>query len=359
MKKVIHKIISVICSAAVLTMSTSAVFPVNMLDYAELVSSVRTVYISDPENFLKLAEDCRIDSASKNLNVILTADISLAGADFFGIPIFCGTFDGGGHTISGFSIHDSASEIGLFHHAERGAVIKDLTVTGTVSPNGSRDMVGGIVGVNCGTITSCKFRGSVSGNNNVGGIAGKNEETGVISGCESSAAIAAESSAGGIVGTNPGVIIDCSNSGSINAVYTDTEINADELDLDNLENMSADNMIGKSDIGGIAGFSSGIIQHCSNSGMVGYRHTGYNIGGIVGRQSGLLSSCKNTGSVFGRKDVGGIAGQMEPYRSIEFSEGAAQRLGLEMDILSESVDKLISDTRNSGSRINSEIQTLT
>lgn len=220
-------------------------------------------------------------------------------------------------------------------------------------------MVGGIVGVNCGTITSCKFRGSVSGNNNVGGIAGKNEETGVISGCESSAAIAAESSAGGIVGTNLGVIIDCSNSGSINAVYTDTEINADELDLDNLENMSADNMIGKSDIGGIAGFSSGIIQHCSNSGTVGYRHTGYNIGGTVGRQSGLLSSCKNTGSVFGRKDVGGIAGQMEPYRSIEFSEGAAQRLGLEMDILSESVDKLISDTRNSGSRINSEIQTLT
>lgn len=92
-------------------MSTSAVLPMNMLAYAELVSSVRTVYISDPESFLKLAEDCRIDSASKNLNVILTADISLAGADFFGIPIFCGTFDGGGHTISGFSIHDSASEI--------------------------------------------------------------------------------------------------------------------------------------------------------------------------------------------------------------------------------------------------------
>lgn len=362
MKKIIHKIISVICSAAVLAVSTLAVLPVNMTAYAESVSSsqsVRTVYISDIEGFLKLAEDCRIDSASKNLNVILTADISLAGADYFGIPIFCGTFDGGGHTISGLVIHDSASEIGLFRHAERGAVIKNLTVTGSVSPSGSRDVVGGIAGVNCGTITSCKFRGSVSGNNGVGGIAGKNEETGVISGCESSAAIAAESSAGGIAGTNLGVLIDCSNSGSINAVYTDSEINADELDPEDLKNISADNVIGKSDIGGIAGFSSGIIQRCSNSGTVGYQHTGYNIGGIVGRQSGLLNSCKNTGSVFGRKDVGGIAGQMEPYRSIEFSEDAAQRLGAEMDILSESIDKLISDARNSGSRINSEIQTLT
>lgn len=360
MKKLVHKIISVICSAAVLAASASEVLPKSAPAYAETVSnSQRTVSISDTEGFLKFAEDCRIDSASKNLNVVLTADISLSGHEFFGVPIFCGTFDGGGHTISGLVIRDSASEIGLFRHVERGAVIKDLTVTGTVSPGGSRDMVGGIVGVNRGTITSCKFRGNVSGNDSVGGIAGKNEETGVISGCESSAAIAAESSAGGIAGTNLGVIIDCSNSGSINTVYTDSEINADELDFDDLGNMSADNVIGKSDIGGVTGFSSGIIQRCSNSGTVGYQHTGYNIGGIVGRQSGMLSSCKNTGSVFGRKDVGGIAGQMEPYRSIEFSEDSAQRLGAEMDILSESVDKLISDARGSGSRINSEIQTLT
>lgn len=351
MKKLIHKIISVICSGAMLA--------ANMPVSAQSGQSGGTVYISDTEGFLKLAGDCRIDTASKNLTVILTTDISLDGNEFFGIPIFCGTFDGDGHTISGLSIHDSASEMGLFRHVERGAVIKNLTVKGTVSPSGSGDMVGGIVGVNCGTIISCKFGGSVSGNNAIGGIAGKNEETGVISGCESSAAISAESSSGGIVGTNSGVIIDCFNSGKINTVYVDKEISAEELDLENLENMSANNVIGKSDIGGIAGFSSGIIQRCTNSGTVGYQHTGYNIGGIVGRQNGMISSCKNTGSVFGRKDVGGIAGQMEPYRSIEFSEDTVQQLGKEMDILSESVDKLISDARDSGGRINSEIQKLT
>lgn len=357
MKKLIHKIISIICSAVI------AVLPVNMPVYAESVisgseQSGGTVYINDIEDFLKLAQDCRMDSASKNLNVILTADISLSGNEFFGIPIFCGTFDGGGHTISGLLVQDSASEMGLFRHVEQGAVIKNLTVTGTVSPSGSRNILGGIAGVNCGTITYCKFSGNVSGNNAIGGIAGKNEETGVINGCESSAAIAAESSAGGIVGTNLGIIIDCSNSGSINTVYEDAEINADGLDLDNFENMS-NNVIVKSDIGGIAGFSSGIIQRCSNSGTVGYQHTGYNIGGIVGRQNGMVSSCKNTGSVFGRKDVGGIVGQMEPYRSIEFSEDAVQQLGAEMDILSESVDRLIADAGGGGSRINSEIQTLT
>ena len=66
------------------------------------------------------------------------------------------------------------------------------------------------------------------------------------------------------------------------------------------------------DIGGIAGFSNGVIQSCKNVGNVGYEHMGYNVGGIVGRQSGYLDGCKNTGIVNGRKDVGGIAGQLEP-----------------------------------------------
>lgn len=360
MKK-IHKIISVI-SAAALAVSLTAALPESVRAYAEagtVNTPGRTVYISDVEGFLQLAEDCRLDSASKGLTVELNSDINLSGIDFFGIPIFCGTFNGNGHMISGLVIHDSASETGLFRHAERGCVIKNLRVSGNVSPSGSANMVGGIAGVNKGTITSCEFRGIVSGNDSVGGLVGKNGESGVVSSSKSSAVISAESSAGGIAGINLGIVLDCSNSGNVNAVYTDSEISMDDLELDDIENMSADNVIGKSDIGGVAGYSSGIIQRCSNSGTVGYQHTGYNIGGIVGRQSGELRACTNTGHVFGRKDVGGIAGQMEPYRSIEFSEDSAQRLGNEMDILSDSIDKLISDARGSGDRINAEIQTLT
>ena len=56
-------------------------------------------------------------------------------------------------------------------------------------------------------------------------------------------------------------------------------------------------------------------------GAVGYAHVGYNIGGIVGRQSGYLSSCTNSGTILGRKDVGGIAGQLEPEVRLLYNEG--------------------------------------
>lgn len=355
--KPIHKIISVL-SAAALSLSLSAALPESLREYNTMsayASSNRRV-ISDLDEFLKFAEECRIDSASKGLEVVLNADIYLAGREFFGIPIFCGTFDGNGHMISGLSIRGSASEIGLFRHVERGAVIKNLKVSGSIAPGGSGSRVGGIAGVNKGTLTDCEYSGIVSGSDRVGGIAGENGESGVISGCSSSAVISAEDTAGGIVGNNLGVVIDCSNSGNVDAVYTDPEISADDAGLDDL---TAANVIGRSDIGGVAGYSSGIIQRCSNSGTVGYQHTGYNIGGVVGRQCGLMNACTNTGHVYGRKDIGGIAGQMEPYRSIEFSQDTAQRLSAEMDILSKCVDKLISDARGSGNKLNSEIQTLT
>ena len=47
---------------------------------------------------------------------------------------------------------------------------------------------------------------------------------------------------------------------------------------------------------------------------------GYNVGGIVGRQSGYLDGCRNTGTVRGRKDVGGIAGQLEPQVTLRYDE---------------------------------------
>ena len=350
MKKM-HKIVSVISAAAI---AVSLIIPVK--SFAETINSDRTVYISDTDEFLKFAEECRLDSASKDLKVELNADIDLSGNNFFGVPIFCGTFDGNGHTVSGLSIHDSASQTGLFRCAEKGSIIKDLKVKGNVSPSGSGNMVGGIVGVNKGIVSSCEFQGTVSGNDSVGGIVGKNDESGVINGCVSSAMISAESSVGGIAGMNLGVIMDCSNSGNINTVYADSQISADDLEIGDL---TTENVIVKSDIGGIAGYSSGIIQRCANSGTIGYQHTGYNVGGIVGRQCGTLYSCTNTGDVYGRKDIGGIAGQMEPYRSIEFSEDNVQRLEDEMDMLSKYVDKLINDARNSGSKINDEIQKLT
>ena len=94
------------------------------------------------------------------------------------------------------------------------------------------------------------------------------------------------------------------------------------------------------DVGGIAGLSSGSIRQCSNSGRVGYEHTGYNIGGIAGRQTGLMVLCENSGSITGRKDVGGIAGQMEPFLMIQYHEDALDQLGDQIDRISDTTDAM-------------------
>lgn len=350
-KNKILSVLSAVCALGILLVNIPQV---------KATATGRTVRISTAEEFLDFAKECGIDTASEELTVELAEDITLSGTDFSGVPIFCGTFNGGGHTISGLSLRGNSSEIGLFRHLQKGAEINNLNVTGTVAPAGSSDKVGGIVGVNKGKITSCTFGGSVSGNDSVGGIVGKNCEGGVVSQCTSTATLSGESAAGGIAGTNNGVITNCENSGSVNTVYKDetlSDVNPDDISLETASGV--EETIGKSDVGGIAGYSTGMIQRCENKGTVGYQHIGYNIGGIVGRQYGTLSSCKNFGTIYGRKDVGGIAGQMEPYRSIEFSEDTAKRLENETDTLSDNIDKLISDTADSGDSINSEIQKLT
>ena len=90
------------------------------------------------------------------------------------------------------------------------------------------------------------------------------------------------------------------------------------------------------DTGGIAGYSSGIVESCINKATIGYPHIGYNVGGIVGRNCGYLHSCENTADIFGRKDVGGIAGQMEPYIAQNLTESTLAKLERqlgELDVL--------------------------
>ena len=62
---------------------------------------------------------------------------------------------------------------------------------------------------------------------------------------------------------------------------------------------TAESVPAGTDIGGVAGFSNGIIQSCVNSGNIGYEHMAYNVGGIVGRQSGYSDDCNNIGTVRG------------------------------------------------------------
>ena len=69
----------------------------------ETEPEVRRITVFSLESFEQLAEYCRLDSYSRNLVVSLQADLDLEGRDFKGIPVFCGRFEGNGHTIFQFA----------------------------------------------------------------------------------------------------------------------------------------------------------------------------------------------------------------------------------------------------------------
>ncbi len=297
------------------------------------------VKIATAEDFEKFAESCVLDSSSLDKYYILTNDISV-GADLT-VPSFSGTFDGGGHTISGLKINKNGSEQGLFRYVEENGVVKNLTVTGSVVPSGSSAKCGGIAGVNRGRIISCAFSGIVKGSESCGGIAGTNEKTGLIVNCECSGSVQSRNLTGGITGDNYGTVIHCTNNAAVNTNAYDEPISIEDLNADEL--YSPEQVADITDVGGIAGYSAGSLQGCVNNGNIGYPHVGYNIGGIAGRQDGYISACENYGAVNGRKDTAGIVGQAEPHFSLLFSERTLTRLRTQLEELNGLIDSAVTD----------------
>lgn len=301
------------------------------------------IHIETVDDLKELARNCRLDSWSVDKKVILDKSLELQGEEFTAIPTFGGIFDGKGHTIDGISITLNGSYQGLFRYVQEGAVIRNLTVQGSVAPSGTSTFVGGVAGSNRGMIINCKFSGVSNGKNNVGGIAGSNEESGVISGCIAEGMIYGEHYAGGIAGMNLGSIDNCSNSASVNTRIEQMDIKIEDISVNTLT--TTEDAADITDIGGITGYSSGLLDTNKNYGDIGYQHKGYNIGGIVGRQSGYITGCQNYGRVYGRKEVGGIVGQMEPYKNLTFSENTLTRLRNKVDDLQNGIDKTIRDAR--------------
>ena len=283
-------------------------------------SRYTVVSVSTEEELAQLAENCGLDIWSGDKYVTLENDIELQEHRNLMIPSFNGIFEGNGHKISNLQIDDPGSAVGLFRYIQADGIVRNLEVTGRVQPQGSQDRAGILAGVNYGSILNCSVYGSVSGDREIGGIVGLNAETGEIRRSQSSAMVTGNHSAGGICGSNRGILNNCKNMGNINIHSTEVSYDLEDLTMENLEDInSTDNTQVHTDTGGIAGYSEGKIYYCSNSGTVGYQHIGYNTGGIVGRlHQGYLQNCSNTGHVMGRKDVGGIAGQMEPFLEIQY-----------------------------------------
>ena len=312
--------------------------------------------ITSARDFLRFAEKCRLDSYSEELKVTLRADLDLEGAEFEGVPIFSGIFDGNGHTIRGFQITADGSAKGLFRYLTQSAQVRNLTVEAQIQPGGSREEVGGIAGNNSGTISGCTFRGSLSGGSYVGGIAGRNTVTGTIEDCLSEGKIQGDHFVGGIAGENVGVIRRCQNRAGINTTAQQNTVELSDITLDSIRNSESSDTV--TDIGGIAGISTGVIRSCGNEETVGYRQMGYNIGGIAGTQSGYLADCTNTADVFGRKEVGGIVGQMEPTSTIIYVEDTLQILQEQLNTLSGLVGRVSGNAQSNAGSIYGQLESL-
>ena len=340
--------------------------------YQDEETQWETVYIRDAEDFKEFSHNCWLDTWSQNKKVYLTEDISLSGENFVSIPTFGGYFDGQGHTISGFTVYKPISYVGLFNYTQKSAVIANLRVEGSVRPTGKQMVVGGIVGDNSGILLNCIFEGTVEGSDYVGGITGYNEISGVLMDSEAIGEITGAHYTGGIAGDNVGNIVGCLNKADVNISNEDTAKSLEDINLEQYTTgilnsldreedekgdklSTTDNTV---DSGGIAGLSTGIIQNCVNEGTIGYEHVGYNTGGIVGRQSGYVYACANKGRVYGRKDVGGIVGQAEPYIAIDLTEDIVLQLSDHIDTMHDQIDKMLDDAGDQSDMISNRLSVI-
>ncbi len=187
---------------------------------------------------------------------------------------YTGTFDGGGHTISGLYINDSSAiGQGLFSYVGSGGTVENVGVENSYIS--ARNSVGGVVGYNEGIVQNSYNTGAVIGGDNA---------------C-----------VGGVVGDNDGVVQDSYNTGAVTGG-------------------------GSARMGGVVGISYGTIQNCYNTGTVTGSHY-VNVGGVVGDNSGTLQTSYNAGQVIGGDNafVGGVAGSN--YGTIQASYNAGEVTG--------------------------------
>ncbi|OUN59651.1 GLUG motif-containing protein [Alistipes sp. An66] len=235
-----------------------------------------------------------------DINITLTADINLSGIDWTPIGIdynhqYTGTFNGGGHTITGLTVTGSYKYAGLFGDIDENGTVKNVVLEGVqITSDNSSGYAGGVAGDSWGTIENCSVSGSVSGTTFAGGVVGS-QWGGSITGCNSSATVKGVIFAGGIAGeTNSGA--------SLTGCYATDDVT--------VENDGTNN----SHAGGVVGYNGGgTLTACYATGSVTGSGSGtIYVGGVTGdNASGTLTACYHAkGTVSGPDGAtGGVAGR--------------------------------------------------
>ena len=165
-------------------------------------SNTKTYTVYNADGLLAWNEAAQKD---RSINCTLTADIDLTGKDWTPIGTssgnsYTGTFDGGGHTITGLTVTTNDQFVGLFGYLNSAGTVKNVVMEGIqITSNHMFGCTGGVVGYSWGTIENCSVSGSVSGTMCVGGVVGT-QWVGSITGCSSSATVKGTVDVGGVAG---------------------------------------------------------------------------------------------------------------------------------------------------------------
>ena len=242
-------------------------------------SNTKTYTVYNADGLLAWNEAAQKD---RSINCTLTADIDLTGKVWTPIGTgydnsYTGTFDGGGHTITGLTVTTNDGYAGLFGYIGDAGTVKNVVMDGIqITCNHRLGSAGGVAGFSRGgTIENCSVSGSVSGTIRAGGVVGVQWEAS-ITGCSSSATVKGLAYVGGVAGeTNSGATMAaCYATGNVT-----------------IEMHPINNILG----GGLVGFNAGSsVLACYATGNVtstGSSTGNVYIGGFLGGNYTTVTAC--------------------------------------------------------------------
>ena len=225
-----------------------------------------------------------VNGGKTDINITLDKNIDLTGKVWTPIGTdydnaYTGTFDGGGHTITGLTITTNDQYAGLFGYLGnfgKFGTVKNVVMDGIqITCNHRLGYAGGVAGYSRGTIENCSVSGSVSSTVSVGGVVGAQRD-GSITGCSSSATVKGTVNVGGVAGQTifGATLTACYATGNV------------IIEIDRTQNISG---------GGLVGFNDGIsLLSCYATGNVTSTgsSTGYvHIGGFLGDNYITVTAC--------------------------------------------------------------------
>ena len=246
-------------------------------DLGYTIESDGSYTVTSADGLMNVAE--LVNGGKTDINITLDKNIDLTGKGWTPIGTsfdnsYKGTFDGGGHIITGLTVTTNDQFVGLFGYLNRAGMVKNVVMEGIqITSNHMFGCTGGVVGYSWGTIENCSVSGSVSGTDCVGGVVGS-QKAGSIIGCSSSATVKGKHYVGGVAGEKWGTMTACYATGNVT-----------------LEIASQKNNFG----GGVVGLNGGSrVLACYATGNVtstGSSTGNVHIGGLFGDSYTTVTAC--------------------------------------------------------------------